>query len=504
MVRSRFGLVMLAAGTVLLAGCAAGAGGGGGGGGMGGGAAAGGAGGGGGGSTSRPRDTGNTNTATFLLAQAQGAEDAAERYRSALEAALRAVDENSSNPLAHLLVARAYLGLGQGQPPDSMITTYLAFDEALTTAEELWPTYLEETVIDRENAWINLFNGALDPLDAGDTELGIRMLETAEAVFRGMRPEALHNLGVTYGNAGRFDEAIDAYQGVLDVIRSRILEVDSATAASWRDREQNATFNRANILTLAERYPEAAATYAEYLESVPGDVQALSGLAGALASGGQADSAQVIYNSLLDATGLGVRQYLDIGVGLYRSAQSVDTAVVDPRPIFAQAARAFRMAADIAPESRDAVYNMGQSLAEAEDWEQLMPVTDRLIELDPYNPQTYLLRALALNGTGAQEEAITVYTQGDSLDFTLGYPQPSLTPRTGGGAVAAVLLTNNSLEPGTTVRVRVHFSGEDGSEVGTVDVQVPAPDQGVTVPFDADLVSRDVVVGYYVEVLGPR
>lgn len=494
MVRSRFAYVVVVACGALLAGCASG-----GGGGMG----AGGADPGGGGGT-RPRETGNTNTATFMLGRAMAEDEPAGFYRNALEAALSAVEEGRDNPLGYLLAGRAQIGLGQYLTADSMVMAYVAADSMLTVAEALYPAYLEETAIDRENAWINLFNAALDPLDAGDIDLGVSMLETAEVIFPRMRPEALHNLGVTYGNAGRFDEAVDAYGGVLAIVRSRIEEVDSATAASWRMREQNATFNRANILTRAERYDEAAATYGEYLESAPGDVQALTGLAGALASQGQADSAQVIYNSLLAGSELGVRQYVSIGVGLYQSAQAVDTMVVDPKPIFGRAATAFRLAADIAPDSRDAVYNMGQSFAEAEDWESLLPVTGRLLELDPYNPQTYLLRALALNGTGSQEEAITVYTQGDSLDFTLGYPLQAMTPRTGGGAVASVLLTNNSLDPGTSVEFRVHFIGEDGSEAGTVDVEVQAPDQGATVPFNADLTSEESVVGFYVEVLGPR
>ena len=497
MVRSRFEIVVFAACAVLLAGCASSGGGaGGGGGGEGGGAAAGGGG-------ARPRDTGNTNTATFLLAQAEGAEDAADRYRSALEAALRAVDEGPGNPLGYLLAGRAYIGLGQHLPPDSMITAYLAADSMLTRAEDLYPTYLEETGIDRENAWINLFNAAIGPLDSGETAQGIELLETAEAVFVGMRPEALFNLGITYGNEGRYDEAVDAYGSMLEVVRGpRMEEVDSTTAASWMLREQAATYNRANILSRAERYDEAAATYAEYLESNPDDVQALSGLAGALASSGQADSAQAIYNTLLDADGLGISDYMDIGVGLYRSAQTVDTTVVNPRPIYAQAARAFRAVVDISPRSRDGVFNLGQSLAEAQEWEALVPVSEQLIELDPYNPQTYLLRALALNGVGQQEEAIEIYEQSDSLDFTLdGY---TLTPRTGGGGAVSAMLANNSLDPGTTLEIRAHFSGEDGNEIGTVDIRVDAPPQGSMVAIEADLSSGEVVTGYYLEVLSPR
>ena len=496
MIRSRFEIALLAALAVLLTGCASGTGAGGGGGGGGGDGTT-------GAETARPRSDTNTNSAELFLLRADDSDNPAAGYRQALNAAMNGILQNPNNPLAYLLAGRAQIGLGRYLSPDSMIAASLAADSLLTMAEEMYSPYQEEIMVHRENAWINLFNESLEVMDA-DTDVGIRMLETSEVVFPRMRPEALHNLGVTFGNAGRFDEAIDAYGALLDVVRSRIEEVDSATAASWRMREQNATFNRANILTRAERYEEAATTYAEYLESAPGDVQALSGLAGALASGGQVDTAQVIYNSLLDATGLGVRQYVDIGVGLYRSAQTVDTAVVDPKPIYGEAARAFRYAADISPRNRDAVYNMGQSLAEAEDWEALVPISDRLLELDPYNPQTYLLRALALNGVGEQEEAIEVYTQADSLGFKIEYPSPALAPRTGGGGVASLLLTNNSLDPGTPVEIRVHFSGDDGTDLGSVDIRVEAPEQGVTVTADADLSSSETVSGFYVEVLSPR
>ncbi|MCY4572283.1 MAG: tetratricopeptide repeat protein [Gemmatimonadetes bacterium] len=495
-IKSRFEIALLAALAVLLTGCASGAGGGGGGGGGEGGGAT-------DAETARPRQDTHTNSAEFFLLRAPEADNPAEAFQQGLAAAMNGILQNPTNPLAYLLAGRAQIGLGPHLSPDSMIAASLAADSLFTRAEELYPPYLEETVVHRENAWINLFNASLEVMDT-DTDVGIWMLETSEVVFTRMRPEALHNLGVIYGNEGRFDEAIDTYGALLDVVRSRIEEVDSVTAASWRQREQDATFNRANILTRAERYEEAAQTYVEYLESAPGDVQALSGLAGALASGGQADSAQAIYNSLLDATGLGVRQYMDIGVGLYRSAQTVDTAVVDPKPIYGEAARAFRFAADISPRNRDAVYNMGQSLAEAEDWEALVPIADQLLELDAYNPQTYLLRALALNGVGEQEEAIEVYTQADSLGFKIEYPSPALAPRTGGGGVASLLLTNNSLDPGTPVEIRVHFSGDDGRDLGSVDIRVEAPGQGVTVTADADLSNSETVSGFYVEVLSPR
>ena len=498
MVRSRFEFTLLAASAILLAGCAAGTGGGGAGGGA---AVAGDAGG-------RPRETTSTNTAMFILVSAAEADDPAARYQEALTAALRAVGEGPNNPLAYLLAGRAHIGLG----------SYVAADSMLTRAEELYPAYLEETAVDRENAWITLFNESLDPLDAGDTEAGIRMLETAEVIYSAMRPEALMNLGITYGNAGRYDEAVDAYERTLEVVRGpRLEQVDSATAATWETREQLAAMNLATILDIAQRHDEAAAAYVEYLQLVPGDVSALTGLAKVVAPS-DPDSARAIYDGLLGGGAPGPREYLDIGVGLYNMASAMDTTVTDPKPDYRRAAQAFKAIADMSPQNRDAVYNLAQSLFDAQEWEELVPASERLMELDPYNPQTYLLRAFALDRTGEQELGLAVYASSDSLEFTL--TGSSLQSRSGGGGTLNAMLTNNTLEEGTQIVLRVHFNGEDGEEVGTVDVSLRAPraerqilndagevervEAGGSVPVQATLQSEQFVMGYYIEVVSPR
>ena len=493
MVRSRFEFTLLAASAIVLSGCAAGAAGGGGGGGAV-----------GEGGSGRPRETTATNTAMFILVSAAEANDPVARYQEALTAALRAVNEDPNNPLAYLLAGRSHIGVG----------SYLAADSMLTRAEELWPEYLEETAAHRENAWITLFNESLEPLDAGDVETGLRMLETAEVIYRGKRPEALMNLGITYGNDGRYDEAIDAYQRTLEVVRGpRLEEVDSATAATWGTRERLAVMNMATLLDIADRHDEAAAAYADYLRLEPGDVPALTGLAKVVAPA-DPDSARAIYDELLAGGAPGPREYLNIGVGLYNMASEMDTTVTDPKPDYRRAAAAFRAIADISPQNRDAVYNLAQSLFDAQEWEELVPASERLMELDPYNPQTYLLRAFALDRTGNQEEGLAVYAFSDSLAFTL--TGSSLQSRSGGGGTLNAMLTNRTLEEGTTVVLRVHFNGEDGSEIGTVDVSVQAPagievdeegtvvSGGGSVPVQATLQSDQFVMGYYIEVLSPR
>ena len=456
---SRFGVTLATAGALVFSGCASG--------------------GGGGGGDGAPGDNEYTRSAELFLTQAQSL-GMVERYQEALEAAMNSIMDDSANARGYLLAGRAQVGLGD----------YVAADTLFVIALERYPGYDQDIRIEREQAWINLFNEAIGPLDAGDNDEGIRLLELAEVIFNGRRPEALINLGVSYNSAGRPDDAIDAYSSALDVIRGPAMEeADSATAANWREREQSVTFNLATLLSSEERYEESAAAYERYLEGNPTDMSALANLASVLSQGGMADSAQAIYNNLLSGTGLGTRDYFNIGVGLYQAE------------VYDRAAEAFREIVNIAPENRDAVFNLAQSLFEGEVWEELVPVGQQLMELDGYNPDSYTILGQALVRTEQEQEAVRILQAREDLSFQLAYS--TLQPRSGGATVTGELI-NKSLEPGSTVTIRVHFNGLDGAEIGTTDIRVAAPAVEAAEPFRADFSSNEEVLGYYYEVVSPN
>ena len=460
MIMSRFGLPLATVGALMFSGCATG-------------------GGGGGGGPDAPGDNDYTRSAELFLTQAQSL-GMPERYQEALDAALNSISDDSANARGYFLAARAQVGLGDHVAADSL------FDMAL----ERYPGYDEDIRIERESAWIELFNQAIGPLDAGDNDEGIRLLEAAEAIFSRQRPEALINLGVTYNNVGRADDAIDAYGTALDIIRGPLAEAaDSATAANWRAREQSVTINRATLLSQLQRYEEAAAEYEGYLSMNPTDMSALSNLASVLSESGQADSARAIYDNLLASPGLGLREYMNIGVGLYNSE------------VFDRAADAFGRIVEVAPENRDALFNLAQSLYEGENWEDLVPIGEQLVELDGRNTDSYLILSRALLMSGESEQAQEVYNVGEGLSFSLSNSQ--LQPRAGGAMLTGELV-NKTLDAGTEVTIRVHFNGTDGAEIGTTDIRVTAPDAEVAQAFRVDFSSDEEVLGYYYEVVSPQ
>ncbi|NNM33196.1 MAG: tetratricopeptide repeat protein [Gemmatimonadetes bacterium] len=459
--KARFGLAFMAAATVAVAGCASGSGGSSGGGDEG----------------NRPEENTHTRSAQLFLTQAQTMGDAA-RYDQAYEAAVQSIQTEPMNPLGFFQAGQAEVGRGNYEAADTL------FEKAL----ELYPAYEEDVGLQREAAWIDLFNQAIEPMNQGNYQEGVRLLEAAEEMYPSQRPEALINLGVGHANLNNMDAAIDAYSSALDVIRGpATAAADSATAANWRESEASVAFNLANLLSQAERYEEAAAEYRAYLENNPGDVSAQSNLAAVFASAGQPDSAQAIYDDLLSQPNLGMRDLFNIGVGLYQSG------------VFDRAAEAFGTVAETAPENRDAVYNWAQSLYDGEDWEGLVPVGQRLVELDPNNSNSYTLLAKALIETGQEQEAVRMLETGRDLPFTVQDTQ--IRPDPAGGATVTGQLVNNTLDAGSTVTLRFHFSAEDGAELGTTDVRIPAPDAGMAEVFRAEFASTETVMGYYVQVV---
>ncbi len=423
-------------------------------------------------------------------------------YQEALDWALREIASDPGNSVGYYQAARAQIGLYD----------YMAADTLLEMATALHPPYADEVEGQRESAWINSFNASIGLLEGEDgVEEGIEQLKSAEMIYPRMRPEALINLGVSYEQLGRTEEAIEAFGVALEVIRGprphEMLARDSSLAASWLEKEASVAFNRAMLYTNNELHQEAADEYGRYLAGNPGDITALSNLAGSIAAAGMPDSAQAIYENLMGEN-LGILDYSNIGVGLYLANN------------YERAAEAFQLVLDASPQNRDALLNLTTTLYQAERWHECVPVARRLIETDPYAADHLLILARCVAFAGDEQEAAEIIENYQAMAFNMS--GASLTPSVGGGGSVTGNLTNYTLDPGGTVTILVNFLGDDGESVGTnsVRVEVPAqasrdeatgescepvdPEAFCTTAFQVDLVSDAEVTGFYFQVVPPR
>lgn len=442
------------------------------------------AGGGGGGGIS-PRDDENTTAAQLYLTQAQAAETEAaadSAYQRAFDAAIQSVpgDTANPNPRAYWQAGRAAGALGRYELADSL----------LSTATELYPDYQEDAQALREQYWIEAYNGAIEPLNQGNVERAVELFEGANTIYPMQRAEAYLNLGSAHARLGNADQAAEAYQNAIEVIRSDAIErVDSTTAAQWRQNEELAVFNLGQALAQSGQFTEAVDVYQSYLENNPDNVAAISNLAVVLVNAEMPDSAMALYNDLLERPDLSSRDYFSAGVGLYQIERH-DRAI-----------EAFRGALELNPDSRDALFNLVQTLFTAERWEEVVEESERMLELDRYNSNVYKMRAKAMVEAGDQQAAGRVIEELQSLPLEISGLQ--LQPVTGGGASLTGVVTNRSLDQGTPITIRAHFSGPQGSEVGTQETTVQAPAQDGTTRFEVTFSSSQEVDGYYYEVVQP-
>jgi len=445
----------------------------------------------------RPRDNDYTQTAQLFLLQAAQAETPdPSRYQSALDAAQQSIAEDSSNPLGYRIAGEAYIGLGNFQAADDM----------LNQAVDLYPAYSEELTFVRENAWVEAYNTAIPPLQAGDLEAAIEAFDNANVIFKG-RPEAMLQLASLYERTEQAELAIDIYGNILGLVQGPLyVQQDSAGQASWKEQEEIAAFNLAQGYARLGRNVEAVQAYSDYLEVNPGSLNVLTSLANTLMVIAKeavvdsmnadsasyrmnADSAMAIYADLMARTDMNARDYFVTGIGLYNMEE------------YGQAAEAFRRSNELNSMSRDGAYNYAQSLFLAEEWENLYEAGSHLIELDPQNPNSYLLAGQGLLNTGEEERALEVSNQLEELTFVV--VSPTLQPIAGGGASLRGAIENKMLDEGTPITIRVHFSAVDGTEMGTRDVTVQAGAVDSEVAFDTQFDSDEAVLGYWYEVIRP-
>lgn len=399
-----------------------------------------------------PTETRSSQTASLYLRQ-----DLVDR---ALALALEGIEEYPGNPIHYFLAGVAHARLGSYEAADSM------FDEA----ERIYPAYELEVEPEREAAWGQAFNAGLEAYEAGQVEETIRIWAGATTIYD-LRPEAHRNLASLLGSEGRYDEAIEAYQGALSGLdrrpATRLLRPEDLEA-----REEVRTdleLKLSELLLLTSRFAEAEPLLRRRLEQDPDDVELRAQLAAALSGMGREAEAREIYQSLLTEESLEITQIFSLGVGLFRASQ------------YLQAAEAFQRVTELQPDSRDAWFNYANSLFAAGAWDSLAAAGARLVELDPLGENARLMTARAQLELGDRAGALAGL---DIVEQAPVYVEGLQMQRSGTSINVFGRVTGNAAEPGSEIALRFTFYGEGGVFLGAETVHVVAPAEGETVSFE--------------------
>lgn len=150
---------------------------------------------------------------------------------------------------------------------------------------------------------------------------------------------------------------------------------------------------------------------------------------------------------------------------------------------YAEAANIFKAITELDRNYREAWTNYSFALYRQERWSDVVPVTQRLLELDPLNENAMLVLAEAYRQLNRGNEGVQIRER--IRDLPVYVESPALR-YDGDVAVASGQVVGNAGRAGTPVRLEITFTGSKG-DLGTQTVTVATPAKEQKVPFEARL-----------------
>jgi tetratricopeptide (TPR) repeat protein len=168
------------------------------------------------------------------------------------------------------------------------------------------------------------------------------------------------------------------------------------------------------------------------------------------------------------------------------------------------AADVFRSVTELEPNSRDAWYNYSLALYRLERWTDLVPVAERVVDMDPlnYNARIILFNAhrgisdAAQQGTPAEREARNRALA--TLEAAEALPVRLDDIILGGGGDAPVQVTGTATgtgQAGGPVTVEFTVFGA-GGQLGTGSATIQRPARDATAPFTVEIPTTEPVTGW--------
>lgn len=387
----------------------------------------------------------------------------------------------ADNAAAWYYLGRAYMRQGD----------LVGLDSAFTRAEALAPECVEDINGFRRNAWVALVRPGVEFLQAGEDDSAAVVLSQANIVYQG-EPNALYYTGIMFANAAEPDSAAWYFERAADVANQH--------EEFYEDRNKS-TFNLAIVLGNLDRWDDAVATWHQYLEWVPDDLEAQKALAHAYRNNGQAEQAAeleamllaAVASEALDTEGMSTSDVYNFGVNAFNDGN------------FGGAIAAFGTVLVREPHNRDAMYNRSNALyalmattgeqadafraagstdqaaaadvALGEQAQQLIESSEALLAHDPLNEDAQKLQGEGYRVTENQEKLLEIFTAITAAPVTV---QVSGFERGADGAVFTAVATGRQPQDiqgdnieATPVTIIVEFLTDDGEVVSDTTITIP-------------------------------
>lgn len=274
--------------------------------------------------------------------------------------------------------------VGYATSPEAMVDLMLAADSALDAVEAENPACKEETEGPRRKAYAELVNNAVNAYNARQIDEAELLSERAAMIYDGfpMAYIAYQVLGNVRQTKNDLPGAVEAFKRMAELATDTSAAEDRKTAitvvSELLSQQADALEGDARNAKIAEQI----AFLEQYSRELPDDVGLQAALAMAQLKAGNTDAAQRLFNDMsTNPDKYSEIQIMEAGVTAARAEQNEFAA-----PLFEAVLRKN-------PWSRDALFNLAAVYDAAEQHDKMPTVLEKLIAVDPENPDNYQLWA---------------------------------------------------------------------------------------------------------------
>jgi tetratricopeptide (TPR) repeat protein len=417
------------------------------------------------------------------------------RYTMAQALALMAQDVRLVNA-----ATRGDIGLA-GTPTES-VDILATLDSNLVAVQQAKPGCAEVVAQLRQVAWVNTVNSAITALNAQKLDSAAHYANRSLVIYQ--------KNALPYYALATVAQQKNDLKAAATYWPKMVETTEGDTTAQARELRTNALFNiavtssqqveSAPAAEKAARARTAAAALKRYLDFAP--------------TAAEAPQAQGLMAQMLRLSGDSASMGGLYADQLANPSKYNDMALSQAGVVAAQAnkaedaAKLFEAALAQNPYQRDALNNLAASYYQLQQYDKMLPIVRRLVEVDPANPDNYMFAAFAYQGIGkdakvaarkkaATDSLLAWKTKADKLPAKVTFT--AVTRAADRTSVAGTVENLLSAAP-KSFTLRFTFLDAQGNALGTQDATVGPVAKGKTGTFRVELAKPGVAGFKYVPV----
>ena len=403
----------------------------------------------------------------------------------------RALVTLASMPDQPAVTTKAAIGY-TGAPTDQ-IDIVVAADSAFDVVEQAMPQCESETEQYRRVPYVPLVNQAVNLYNAKQIDSAVALAQRALIIY----PKS----PVAYNVIANAAQGKDDVPGAIDAFKKMLVAIGTDTAYADEKKQVMLTIGQlyaaqadaAEGAKKQELAKQAAEAYQAYLKDYPNDAGAQTGLARAQLLAGDSASANKIFAEMMSSPDkYSDLQLFEAGVNAARADRAKE------------AAQLFEAGLKKNPYYRDGLFNLAVTYLSTDQLDKLPPLLDRLISVDPNNPENYRIFVNYYQDKVKLEK--TTATKKLLSDSVLKYyklfsePTAKVTFNlfSHDGAKHTLAGTIENLSPAAkTYTMKVDFLDKTGSTLITQEATVGSVEPKGTKPFRITVEKEGVVAFKY-------